>query len=150
MPDAGSRPTPSSAILSGPIDGPGARRTSGLGRNGRLIPVIRRPMTCRDGAIALLVIAMLLATQPQGVFWHFIHDHLSEHSHGAHDGIGIHLGDADASDHDTDHCHLWVIQAAAVVAPGVCQPHAIAGVRISEDTHWPSAAPFPPFSPPRA
>jgi hypothetical protein len=104
----------------------------------------------RAGVVALLAIALLLATQPHGVFWHFVHDHLSEHSHAAHDGLAIHFGEADASDHDADHCDVWMIPAATVVAPSVFQPHAIAVVGIVEDTRWPSAAPFPPFSPPRA
>ncbi len=107
-------------------------------------------MTYRAGVVALLAIAMLIATQPLGVFWHFIHDHLDEHSHAAHDGVAVHLGDADAADHDADHHHVWMTPAATVETPQVSQPHMIAALGPFEDTPWPSAAPFPPFSPPRA
>jgi hypothetical protein len=47
---------------------------------GRLGGVNRRPMSYRAGVIALLAIAMLIAVQRLGGFWHFVHDHLGEHS----------------------------------------------------------------------
>lgn len=112
--------------------------------------MIRRPLPYRAGVVALLAIATLIATQPLGVFSHLVHDHLDGQSHLAHVGVAIHDGHADTPDRDADHCHVWMTPAAAVVAPQVCQPQAIAAVGPSEDTRWPSAAPFPPFSPPRA
>ena len=107
-------------------------------------------MTYRAGVIALLAIAVLIVAQPLGVFSHFVHDHLGEHSHAAHDGVAIHPGDADAADHDADHHHVWTTAAATVETPRVSQPHVIAALGLFEDTPWPSATPFPPFSPPRA
>jgi hypothetical protein len=107
-------------------------------------------MTYRAGVVTLLAIAMLIATQPLGVFWHFVHDHLGEHSHAAHDGVAIHLGDADAADHDADHQHVWMIPAATAETPHVSQLHVVAVLGAFEDIPLPSRAPFPPFSPPRA
>jgi hypothetical protein len=100
--------------------------------------------------MVLIAIVMLIATQPVGVLWHFVHDHLDEHSHEGHDAPGLHLGDADASDHHADHGHLWTISAAVVMPPRLSQPHPIAALQLVEDVSQPSPAPFPPFSPPRA
>jgi len=104
----------------------------------------------RFGVIALLLIAALVVVQPLGVFGHVVHDHLGEHSTTAHDGLAVHLADADALDHDADHCHMWLTPADAAVMPHVHQPQAIAAMGRFEDVPLPSAPQFPPFSPPRA
>jgi hypothetical protein len=98
----------------------------------------------------LLVIAALVVVQPLGVFWHFVHDHLGEHSATAHDGLTVHLADADDPDHDADHCHMWLTPADAAVMPRVRRPQAIAAMGLFEDVPLPSVPQFPPFSPPRA
>jgi hypothetical protein len=107
-------------------------------------------MSYRAGVVALLAIATLIATQPLGVFWHFVHDHLGEYSHAAHDSAALHLGDADAADHDADHHHIWMTPAATVEPPQISQPRMTTAISVFEDASWPSATPFPPFSPPRA
>ena len=108
-------------------------------------------MTYRAGLVALLAIAMLIATQPLGVFWHFVHDHLGEHSDATFiDGVAIDLGDADAADHDADHHHMWMTPAATIETPQVSKPRVIAALGLFEEALSPSAAPLPPFSPPRA
>jgi len=104
----------------------------------------------RAGFLAFLVIAMFIVIQPLGVFWHFVHDHPGEHSDAAHDGVVVHRGDADASDHEADHSHVWTMPAAAAVVPQVRQPHVIAAMRLIEDTPLRSASPLPPFPPPRS
>src|SRR5438552_7488592 len=100
--------------------------------------------------LAVLAIALLIVVQPLGVFWHFIEDHVDGHSHAGHDGIAIHVADADAPHHEADHGHVWMPPAASVVATRMGRPHPIAALRPFEDVPRPSAAPFPPFSPPRA
>ena len=104
----------------------------------------------RVGLLALLVIVALVVVQPLGVFWHFVHDHLGEHSGTPHDGLAVHLADDDAPDHDADHCHMWMTPADAAITPQVCQPQAVAGAGLFENAPLPSAPQFPPFSPPRA
>ena len=107
-------------------------------------------MTYRSGLVALLAIAMLIATQPLGVFWHFVHDHLGEHSHDGHHGVAIDSGEADAADHDADHHHVWMTPAATIETSRVSEPRVIAALGLFEEALSPSAAPLPPFSPPRA
>jgi hypothetical protein len=104
----------------------------------------------RVGLVALLVIVGLVVVQPLGVFWHFVHDHLGEHSRTTHDGLAVHVTDDDAPDHDTDHCHMWMTPADAAVTPQVRQPKAVATAGLFKDAPLPSAPQFPPFSPPRA
>jgi hypothetical protein len=100
--------------------------------------------------IALLAIAMLMATQPLGVLSHVVHDHLADHAQAPHDGVAIHLDDADHGDHDAGHAHVWTTPAATVEPSYVSQLSVTAAVGAIADLRWPSASPFPPFSPPRA
>jgi hypothetical protein len=113
------------------------------------VPVIRRLPAEWAPVLVLVAIVMLIATQPVGVLWHFTHDHVGEHSHDEHDAPGLHVADADASDH-ADHGHLWTIAAAVVMSPRLSQPHPLAVLPMVEDVSQPSLAPVPTFSPPRA
>jgi len=112
--------------------------------------VTSRPTACRVGILVLLVVATLIVVQPLGVFWHFVHDHLGEHSGVTHVAAAIHLEDADAPDHGADHCHVWMTPADTVILPGVDRPHVVAVVTVFEHVSGPTAPLFPPFSPPRA
>ena len=116
--------------------------------NDRLVVVLRRSIPFRAGL--LTVVAIIIAIQPLGVLAHFVHDHHDDHSHVTPDGLAIHLDDAHAADHDADHFHEWTTPGAAVVKAGISQPQLVAALDVFEDVSWPSAAPFPPFSPPRA
>jgi hypothetical protein len=109
-----------------------------------------RTTTRRATLLALLAIALLIAAQPLGVLWHFVEDHHDGHPHGADDVVALHTPDADAPHHEADHGHLWMPPAASVVALRVSQPQPLAALRPLGDLPPASAAPFPPFSPPRA
>ena len=103
------------------------------------------------GILALLAMMTLIATQPLATLGHIVHDHLGEHSHAAHAHDAIHLGAADLIDQDAvDHHHVWTTVAVTFDAPGLSQPRVVAAVGAAQDRPWPSPAPLPPFSPPRA
>jgi hypothetical protein len=58
--------------------------------------------------------------------------------------------DAHTAEHDADHSHAWTTPGAAIMKVRISQPEVITLLDVFEDVPWPSAAPFPPFSPPRA
>lgn len=108
-----------------------------------------RPSKRKTRRLVVIAIAIVIATQPFGIFWHFIDDHLSGHAHAAHDHDAAHVGD-ELPDHDADHSHLWMIPASDVIGAQIGQPQAVAVVTPCADPPVPSAPLLPPFSPPRA
>ena len=123
-----------------------ARSIPRLRGGDRLGGVLRR----RASVIALVAVAILIATQPLGVFAHVLHGHLHEHDHDAHHGDGAGLGEFEVPDHDADHSHAWMTPAGTVIIPCLVQPDIVAAAPVSEDCSQPSPALLPPYSPPRA
>lgn len=100
--------------------------------------------------MALLAIVALIATQPLASLGHIVHDHLGEHAHAAH-ATATHLESEEAVDHDVeDHHHVWITAAVTLQVAQLTKPQVIAAAGVLPDRSCPSAAPLPPFSPPRA
>jgi hypothetical protein len=110
---------------------------------------MRRPIAYQVGVLRWVLIAALVAIQPLGVFEHVVHDHLGDHSHFAHEAVA-HPGDLAAPEHDADHGHVWMTPAVVLVTPLLGHPQGFRAGLVADDVPPASAAPQPPFSPPRA
>src|SRR5687768_11635810 len=110
---------------------------------------MRRATTCRVSVLAWLLVAALVAIQPLGVLEHVVHDHLDDHDHAAHAAVAD-AGEGHAPDHDADHEHVWTTPAVVLVKPSIDRPQEFRARVVVDDAPLASAAPRPPFSPPRA